>query len=114
MIASTSAGPAVDSGGGGGGGVVVVGVVDAVDGVELELELELLVLLPEVVGAAVVGTAVVGAGGGGGIVAPAGRQIERPGYSGVDTVAPLTASTSASAEPEPSAMRIQKSPLTTS
>ncbi len=92
--------------------MVVVGVVDAVDVVELELEL--LVLPLEVVGAAVVGEAVVGAGGGGGIVAPAGRQIDRPGYSGVDTVAPLTASTSASGAPEPSAMRIQKSPAATS
>ncbi len=61
-----------------------------------------------------VGAAVVGVGGGGGSAAPSGRQIEPPGYSGVDTFASLTASTSASVAPEPSAMRIQKSPTTTS
>ena len=76
MIASTSAGLTVD---GGGGGVVVVGVVDAVDVLEAVRELVVLVEVTGLVGEAVVGEAVVGAGGGGGIMAPAGRQIDRPG-----------------------------------
>jgi hypothetical protein len=53
----------------------------------------------------VAGLAVVA--GAGATTAPAGRQISRPGYSGVFTVAPLTVSRSDSSSDARSAMPIQ-------
>lgn len=56
------------------------------------------------------GDVVVGAvlvGGGAGVAAPTGRQIESPGTSTVSTDAPLTASRSDNATSAASASRIQ-------
>ena len=58
------------------------------------------------VGGAVLGGA-VGVVGGDGSVAPAGRQMSSPGYSGVSTVARLTCSSFAKVMPAASATRIQ-------
>jgi len=62
-----------------------------------------------VVGLSVVGGAVVvvAADVGSGVAAPAGRQIDRPGYSGVFDVAPFAPSRSATSTPARLAMPSQ-------